>query len=148
MAISLIFLLCFLTFAGLGGPRQDDDFLPLRSFFLLSKGLIMIKFLVSLAAVTLIAALAAAQDMPGVENCSAEKAMDRRTGCLQANVNYLQTVITKNAADGQQKLTAANAEISSLKASVARLQASVDQLAAAAKKAEEAAKKAAETKRK
>ena len=108
----------------------------------------MIKFLVSLAAVTLIAALAAAQDMPGVENCSAEKAMDRRTGCLQANVNYLQTVITKNAADGQQKLTAANAEISSLKASVARLQASVDQLAAAAKKAEEAAKKAAETKRK
>ena len=88
----------------------------------------------------------AAQDIAGVENCSAEKAMDRRTGCLQANVNYLHTVISKNAADSQQKLAAANAEIASLKAVVARLQTNVDQLAAAAKKAEEAAKKAADTK--
>jgi len=102
--------------------------------------------IVSLAAVTLIVAQAAAQDMPGVENCSAEKAMDRRTGCLQANVNYLQTVITKNALDNQQKLAAANAEIASLKATLARVQASVDQLAAAAKMAAEAAKKAADAK--
>jgi molecular chaperone GrpE (heat shock protein) len=106
----------------------------------------MIRFLHVLATAAIIAGAAAAQDIPGVENCSAEKAMDRRTGCLQANVNYLQTVIAKNAADSQQKLAAANAEIASLKTTVARLQASVDQLAAAAKMAEEAAKKAAETK--
>lgn len=106
----------------------------------------MIKLLVSLAAVTLIAGLASAQDIVGVENCSAEKAMDRRTGCLQANVNYLQTVISKNAADNQQRLAAANAEITSLKVMVARLQTNVDQLGAAAKKAEEAAKKVNETK--
>ena len=71
--------------------------------------------------------------------------MDRRTGCLQANVNYLQTVITKNATDSQQKLAAANAEIAALKATAARLQTSVDQLAATVKAADEAAKKAAET---
>jgi hypothetical protein len=106
----------------------------------------MIRLILSLAIVTSFAASAAAQDIPGVENCSAEKAMDRRTGCLQANVNYLQTVMAKNALDSQQKLAAANAEIASLKSAVVRLQASVDQLAAAAKAAEEAAKKAAEIK--
>jgi septal ring factor EnvC (AmiA/AmiB activator) len=106
----------------------------------------MIRIFVSLAVVTCFAAEAMAQDIPGVENCSAEKAMDRRTGCLQANVNYLQTVIAKNALDSQQKLAAANAEIASLKTTLARLQASVDRLAAAAKVAEEAAKKAADAK--
>jgi hypothetical protein len=108
--------------------------------------LTMIKFLHVLMAAATMAGTAGAQDVVGVENCSAEKAMDRRTGCLQANVNYLHTVISKNAADSQQKLAAANAEIATLKAVVARLQTAVDQLAAAAKAAEEAAKKAAATK--
>ena len=103
----------------------------------------MIKFLHVLVAGAVLAGAAVAQDMPGVENCSAEKAMDRRTGCLQANVNYLQTVITKNAADSQQKLGAANAEIVALKATVARLHVSVDQLRGGKKlkAAEEAAKR-------
>jgi hypothetical protein len=106
----------------------------------------MIRIFVSLAVVTCFAAEVMAQDIPGVENCSAEKAMDRRTGCLQANVNYLQTVIAKNALDSQQKLAAANAEITSLKATLARVQAIVDRLAAAAKVADEAAKKAVDAK--
>ncbi len=101
----------------------------------------MIRLILSLAIVTGFAASAVAQDIPGVENCSAEKAMDRRTGCLQANVNYLQTVVSRNAFDSQQRLAAANAEIAALKTTVARLQASVDQLVAAAKAAEEAKKK-------
>ena len=75
----------------------------------------MVKFLHVLVAGLVLAGAAVAQDIPGIENCSAEKAMDRRTGCLQANVNYLQTLITKNAADSQQKLGAANAEIVALK---------------------------------
>jgi ubiquinone biosynthesis protein UbiJ len=37
--------------------------------------------------------------------------MDRRTGCLQSNVEYLQQLMTKNALDVQQKLVAANREI-------------------------------------
>ena len=30
-----------------------------------------------------------AQDVRGLEVCTAEKQMDRRTGCLQANIDYL-----------------------------------------------------------
>jgi hypothetical protein len=54
---------------------------------------------------------AAAQDVPGIELCSRESRMDRRTGCLQSNIEYLQQLIVKNALDAQQKLAAANREI-------------------------------------
>ena len=37
---------------------------------------------------------AAAQDIRGLEACVAEKQMERRTGCLQANVEFLQQVLT------------------------------------------------------
>lgn len=71
---------------------------------------------------------AAAQDVPGIENCSAEKAMERRTGCLQSNVNYLKAQLTKVSLDGQQKLDAATRQIDALKAAVAGLQASLAQM--------------------
>jgi len=73
---------------------------------------------------------AAAQDVPGIENCSAEKAMERRTGCLQSNVNYLKAQLTKVSLDGQQKLDAATRQIDALKAAVAGLQATIAQLQA------------------
>lgn len=73
---------------------------------------------------------AAAQDVPGIENCSAEKAMERRTGCLQSNVNYLKAQLTKVSLDGQQKLDAATRQIDALKAAVAGLQATTAQLQA------------------
>ena len=44
-------------------------------------------------AALLLAALlspAAAQDIRGLEVCTAEKQMERRTGCLQANAEFLQ----------------------------------------------------------
>jgi septal ring factor EnvC (AmiA/AmiB activator) len=65
------------------------------------------------AAVVMAAALA--QDVPGIEICTHESHMDRRTGCLQSNVEFLQQVITKNALDTQQKLSAAGREIAALK---------------------------------
>src|SRR3954447_693766 len=37
--------------------------------------------------------LAAAQDVPGIENCMAEKQIERRTGCLQSNINYLKSAV-------------------------------------------------------
>jgi hypothetical protein len=84
----------------------------------------------------------AAQDVPGIENCMAEKAMERRTGCMQSNINYLQQLIAKRAADYQQKLDAANqkldaanSDIASLKTAVAKLRSNVDDLQAVAKKA-------------
>jgi len=95
-----------------------------------------------LAGVLLLAGgVARAQDVPGIELCTQETRMDRRTGCLQSNVDYLQKLIAKTAADAQQKLNAAASEISALKAAVATLQASVAALQAAVDKLQAAAKK-------
>jgi septal ring factor EnvC (AmiA/AmiB activator) len=68
-------------------------------------------------------ATAFAQDVPGIEVCTHESRMDRRTGCLQSNVEFLQQVVSKNALDAQQKLSAASRDIAALK----------DQLAAASR---------------
>jgi hypothetical protein len=86
---------------------------------------------------------AAAQDVPGIEICTVEKTMERRTSCLQSNVDFLQKTISKLAADHQQKLDAANRQIEALKGAIASLQKTVDDLQAAQKKAAEDQKKAA-----
>ena len=83
-----------------------------------------------------------AQDVPGIEICTVEKTMERRTSCLQSNVDFLQKTITRLAADHQQKLDAANRQIEGLKSTVAVLQKAVDDLQAAQKKAIEDQKKA------
>jgi prophage DNA circulation protein len=75
-----------------------------------------------------------AQDIPGIEICTAEKAMDRRTSCLQSNIDFLQKTINKLAADHQLKLDAANRQIEALKATVAGLQKVVADLQAAHQK--------------
>ena len=85
-----------------------------------------------------------AQDVPGIEICTVEKTMERRTSCLQSNVDFLHKTIAKLAADHQQKLDAANRQIEALKASVVSLQKTVDDLQAASKKAAEDQKKKAE----
>ena len=87
---------------------------------------------------------AAAQDVPGIEICTVEKTMERRTSCLQSNVDFLQKTMTKLASDHQQKLDAAKAQIEALKATVASLQKTVDDLQASQKKAVEEPKKKAE----
>src|SRR5271169_5284967 len=85
-----------------------------------------------------------AQDVPGIEICTVEKTMERRTSCLQSNVDFLQKTITKLSADHAQKLDAANRQIEGLKSTVASLQKIVDDLQAAQKKAAEDAKKKAD----
>jgi predicted transcriptional regulator len=87
---------------------------------------------------------AGAQDVPGIEICTVEKTMERRTSCLQSNVDFLQKTMTKLASDHQQKLDAAKAQIEALKATVASLQKTVDDLQAASKKAAEDQTKKAE----
>jgi prefoldin subunit 5 len=96
---------------------------------------------VVLTSCTLIPVDAHAQDIPGIEICTVEKTMERRTSCLQSNVDFLQKTITKLAADHQQKLDAATRQIEGLKAGVASLQKNVDDLQAAQKKALEDQKK-------
>jgi hypothetical protein len=90
----------------------------------------------------LIAVTAHAQDVPGIEICTVEKTMERRTGCLQSNVEFLQKTISRLVADHQQKLDAAKAQIESLKAAVVSLQKTVDDLQAANRKTVEEPKKA------
>jgi len=97
-----------------------------------------------LAPCLLLSAKIRAQDVPGIEICTVEKTMERRTSCLQSNVDFLQKTITKLAADHQQKLDAANRQIETLKLSVAGLQKIVDDVQAAQKKAAEDLKKKAD----
>ena len=72
--------------------------------------------------------VARAQDVPGIEICTVEKTMERRTSCLQSNIEFLQKTIAKLSADHQQKLDAAKAQVEVLKASVAALQKVVGDL--------------------
>jgi TolA-binding protein len=85
-----------------------------------------------------------AQDVPGIEICTVEKTMERRTSCLQSNVDFLQKTITKLSADHTQKLDAANRQIEGLKSTVASLQKIVDDLQATQKKNAEDQKKKAD----
>jgi hypothetical protein len=86
---------------------------------------------------------ARAQDIPGIEICTVEKTMERRTSCLQSNVDFLMKTITRLGADHQQKLDAANRQIDSLKSAAVSLQKAVEELQASARKAAEDQKKAA-----
>jgi hypothetical protein len=95
-----------------------------------------------LAPCLLISAGARAQDVPGIEICTVEKTMERRTSCLQSNVDFLMKTINKLGADHQQKLDAANRQIEGLKGTVIGLQKVVDDLQAVQKKSAEDQKKA------
>ncbi len=79
--------------------------------------------------------VAHAQDIAGIEDCTKTTGLDKRTGCLQSNINILQQLVTKNSLDARQKLNAAHNEIIALKSAVTTLQASVEQLQAAQKAA-------------
>jgi len=62
---------------------------------------------------------ASAQDIRGLEVCTAEKAMERRTGCLQSNVEFLQQALAKQARETQGKLDAAARDAAAQKAAIA-----------------------------
>jgi TolA-binding protein len=99
------------------------------------------RFCCGLLLLVLGAGVAHAQDVPGIEICTAEKTMERRTSCLQSNVEFLQKTIAKLALDHQQKLDAANRQIEALKANVIALQKVADELKAAQAKAPDNTKK-------
>ena len=82
-----------------------------------------------------------AQDVPGIEICTVEKTMERRTSCLQSNVDFLQKTINKLTSDHQQKIDATNRQIEALKGAVIGLQKLVSDMQAAQSKAAEDAKK-------
>jgi hypothetical protein len=80
---------------------------------------------------------AAAQDIRGVEKCTAEAQMERRTGCLQANVEFLHQALIKLERDTREKINAltrdlgaSRTEIAALKSTVAKLDGELAQLKA------------------
>jgi septal ring factor EnvC (AmiA/AmiB activator) len=87
---------------------------------------------------------AAAQDIRGMEVCTAEKQMDRRTSCLQANVEFLQQALSKLAHDTQDKMAASNRDLAAAQAEIAALKTTVEKLSgelAQLKAKDEAARK-------
>ncbi|MBR1123033.1 hypothetical protein JQ628_16015 [Bradyrhizobium lablabi] len=86
---------------------------------------VLLVFTVSCIALT--SGVAFAQDVPGIEICTVEKTMERRTGCLQSNVDFLMKTITKAAGDYQRRIDASNRQIEALKASVASLEKLVEE---------------------
>lgn len=87
----------------------------------------------ALGILLLAAAPARAQDVPGIEICTVDKTMERRTSCLQSNVDFLVKTISRLRSDQEQKLAAANARIEMLNNAVIALQKSVAELQAAKK---------------
>jgi hypothetical protein len=85
-----------------------------------------------------------AQDIPGIEICTVEKTMERRTSCLQSNIDFLQKSMSKLTADYQQKLEAANRQIETLKAAAALMQKRFDDLQAGQRQMAEDLKKKAD----
>jgi ubiquinone biosynthesis protein UbiJ len=99
------------------------------------------------AALTVLAFLpsVAAQDIRGLEVCTAEKQMERRTSCLQANTEFLHQALAKltretnsKLSEGKSDLAATKAEIAALKSAVAKLESELAQMRA---KADPTAKK-------
>jgi hypothetical protein len=88
---------------------------------------------------------AQAQDIRGMQICTVEKQMERRTSCLQANVEFLQQALLKLSRETQAKidsderaLAAARSETEALKSAVKKLQ---DELAKLQAKPSPASKK-------
>jgi TolA-binding protein len=137
--VSLGWGFCFVQIAVMDVPRVLNA---------LDRGFLMIAPMarISFAAFALTVAWTAtvhAQDVPGIEICTVEKTMERRTSCLQSNVDFLQKTITKLTTDHQQKIDATNRQIEALKGAVIGLQKLVSEQAAQNKAAEDAKKAAA-----
>jgi hypothetical protein len=82
------------------------------------------------AALVLVTSLspAAAQDIRGMEVCTAEKQMERRTACLQANVEFLQQALNKLARETQEKSAAADRDLAAARAEIAALKSTMEKL--------------------
>jgi len=88
----------------------------------------MRRFSLTLMFMLIAVAQAVAQDVRGLEVCTAEKSMERRTSCLQSNVEFLQQVLDKQTRDIRAKLNAASREAAAQKAEIAALKSELTKL--------------------
>ena len=63
-----------------------------------------------------------------MEICTAEKQMERRTSCLQSNVEFLQQALTKLIRETEQKTAAAERELAAARAEITALKSAVEKL--------------------
>ena len=73
-------------------------------------------------------AAAIAQDIRGLEVCTAEKQLERRTACLQANIEFLQQALTRMTRETQDKLAATARDLSAARSDVTALKSTVEKL--------------------
>src|SRR3954467_9413449 len=71
---------------------------------------------------------ATAQDIPGLEGCMAEKQMERRTGCLQSNDEFLQRALSKLARETQARITASSRDLAAAQSEIAALKSAMEKL--------------------
>jgi hypothetical protein len=71
---------------------------------------------------------APAQDIRGLEICTAEKQMDRRIGCLQTNVEFLQQALSKLSRETQDRMATSNRDLAAAQAEIAELKSTVAKL--------------------
>ena len=63
-----------------------------------------------------------------MEVCTAEKQMERRTGCLQTNIEFLQQALARLARETQDKITAAGRDLATARAEIAALKSTMEKL--------------------
>jgi ubiquinone biosynthesis protein UbiJ len=71
---------------------------------------------------------ATGQDIPGLEACTAEKKIERRTGCLQSNDEFLQQALSKLARETQAKIVASGRALAAAEAEIAALKSAMEKL--------------------
>jgi hypothetical protein len=82
----------------------------------------------AMALLTLMSPRAIAQDIPGLELCTAEKQMERRTGCLQSNDDFLQRTLSKLTRETQAKIAASDRDLAAARAEIATLKSAMERL--------------------
>jgi flagellar motility protein MotE (MotC chaperone) len=82
----------------------------------------------AMALLALMSPPATAQDIPGLEACTAEKQMERRTGCLQSNDDFLQRTLSKLSRETQAKIAASDRDLAAARAEIATLKSAVEKL--------------------
>jgi hypothetical protein len=79
-------------------------------------------------ALALISWRTAAQDVPGIETCTAERQMERRTGCLQSNDDFLAQTLSKLQRETHARLAASGRDLAAARAEIAALKSAMEKL--------------------
>jgi peptidoglycan hydrolase CwlO-like protein len=68
------------------------------------------------------------QDIAGLEDCARATSTEKKIGCLQSNVEFLQRLINKNDTAARATLAAANVKIGTLQSDIGQLRTKLEQV--------------------